>query len=296
MQSKEQIIKPKQPFVFNHSLARLKDFKSDGLTRYVDAQELSFALELKGQKVIVELKDQGQDLLSTLHSETLTADLIEHSLDAVSFHLSLQDDLSAFYQLAQKDDAFKPMLNELYGYHQVKFVTVFACACWALVTQRTPNSFAFESMKKLVQFLGDELNYQAKSYTTFPTPQSFLQSNARAALLEATNNTRKTERLLAIAEAFVTADEQFLRNAPYEEVARWLKKIHGLGQWSVDYIMHRGLGRMERSPWTDTQIMRVISESYTNSLSISTGDAKILAETYGWQQGYWVHYLKVLKD
>ncbi len=289
-------MKPQQPFVFKHSLARLKDFKSDGLKRYVDSEKLSFALQLKGQKVIVELKEQGHDLFCTLYSETLTEDLMEQSLDVVSFHLSLNDDLSEFYHLAQKDDAFKPMLEALHGYHQVKFLNVFACACWALVTQRTPNSFAFESMKKLVQYLGDELSHQGKTYTTFPTPQSFLNSDARAAILEATNNTRKTERLLPIAEAFVTADEQFLRNAPYEEVARWLKKIHGLGQWSVDYIMHRGLGRMERSPWTDTQIMRVISESYTKGLSISKGDAKKLAESYGWQQGYWVHYLKVLKD
>ena len=213
-------------------------------------------------------------------------------LEHLKWYLSLDDDLEPFYALACRDDAFRPVLERLYGYHQVKFPTLFSCVCWALITQRTPNSFAFKSMAKLAETLGTALTVNGERYTTFPEPSAFLTLDAPALVLEATNNTRKTERLLPLARELLTEDEAFLRAASYDEVYRRLKKLPGVGDWSVQYIMLRGLGRYERTPWTDTWLLEGVSRAYTGGLSISRGDAARLAESYGWYQGLWVHYLK----
>lgn len=292
MQSHTYTLEPTAPFNFKHTLEFLKDFKADGITRSVQDDSLRFAMFVQNQVVVIDVEHADIGLNCTLNAQQLSESLSSETLARVRFYLSLDDDLSDFYTKAQQDDVFKPILKSLYGYHQVKFPTVFSCACWALITQRTPNSFAYKTMSKLSELLGQSITFDGETYTTFPCAQDFLAKNASAAILEATNNTRKTERLLPIAEAFATADETFLHTASFEELATWLKTIHGLGQWSVDYIMLRGLGRKERSPWTDTQIMNSISKVYTQGLSISRGDAKKIAETYGWQQGYWVHYLK----
>lgn len=293
MQSQSFVLTPKAPFRFKHTLEFLKNFQSDGVLKGVTETRLRFALLVQNQAVLVSLEESAEGLSGTLHAELLNQALKDECLKQVRFFLSLDDDLSEFYQKAQQDDAFKAILKRLYGYHQVKFPSLFGCACWALITQRTPNSFAYKTMSKLTELLGDEMTVEGERYTTFPQAKDFLANGANAAILEATNNTRKTERLIPIAEAFAVADEDFLKMAAYDEVAKWLKNIHGLGQWSVDYIMLRGLGRKERSPWTDTQIMNSISKVYTHGLSISRGDAKKIAEMYGWQQGYWVHYLKL---
>ena len=116
--------------------------------------------------------------------------------------------------------------------------------------------------------------------------------NPQARILAATNNIRKTERLLSLIQAFAGADEPFLRYAPYGEVARWLLQIQGLGAWSVDFIMLRGLGRTEHTPWTDTGLLGAVSSVYTGGFEISLGRARELAEPYGSEQGLWAHYLK----
>ncbi|MGL4609968.1 MAG: DNA-3-methyladenine glycosylase family protein [Trueperaceae bacterium] len=164
----------------------------------------------------------------------------------------------------------------------------------ALVTQRTPNSFAYLTMQRFCELLGDSITVNGERYTTFPEAKRFLK--VRDKVLLATNNTRKTDRLMQIAKAYMSVDETFLKTASYEEVMRSVKKLKGLGQWSADYILLRGLGRYERTPWTDTVILDTISKVYTGSFRISDSDARKLAEHYGWYQGLWFHYLKHFAD
>jgi DNA-3-methyladenine glycosylase II len=288
----------KAPFDFQHTLTFLEDYKADGIHRKILENELRFALQVLGQPITVFVKSLGTvkrpRLELTLHAKKLNDDIIRAAKEQLTFYLSLDDDLTPFYKLAEKDNAFKPTLKGLYGYHQVKFPSVFTSICWALVTQRTPNSFAYVTMQRFCELLGDVITVDCEHYTTFPEAQKFL--NSRDKVLIATNNTRKTDRLMEIAKAYMTVDETFLKTAPYEEVMRAVKKLKGLGQWSADYILLRGLGRYERSPWTDTVILDTISKIYTGGFRISEGDAKRLAESYSWYQGLWVHYLKVFAD
>jgi DNA-3-methyladenine glycosylase II len=286
---------PTAPFDFQHTLTFLQDYKADGIVRKVLDNELRFAMNILGKPVAFFVKSVGTlkrpRLELTLHAKKLNNDIIKAAKEQLIFYLSLEDDLTLFYKLAEKDDAFKPVLKGLYGYHQVKFPSIFTSVCWALVTQRTPNSFAYLTMQRFCELLGNSINVDGERYTTFPEAKKFLGS--RDKVLIATNNTRKTDRLLEIARAYVTVDENFLKTAPYEEVMRAVRKLKGLGQWSADYILLRGLGRYERSPWTDTVIIDTISKMYTGGFRISDGDARKLAEHYGWYQGLWVHYLKV---
>jgi DNA-3-methyladenine glycosylase II len=149
-------------------------------------------------------------------------------------------------------------------------------------------------MQRFCELLGGDISIKGETYTTFPEAKDFLSS--REQVFIATNNTRKTDRLIEIAKDYLTINETFLKTASYEEVMRRVKKLKGLGQWSADYILLRGLGRYERSPWTDTEIINALSTTYTSGFRISDGDARRLAEGYGWYQGLWAHYLKVFLD
>lgn len=298
LQSTHLTLAPTPPFDFSHTLNFLSDYKASGITIKILENELRFALNVSGQPVTFFLRSIGTlqrpRLELTLHAQTLSDEILIKAKEQLDVYLSLNQDLTLFYKLAEKDDAFKPVLKKLYGYHPVKFPSIFCCMCWALVTQRTPNSFAYVTMQRFCELLGNRITVSDETYQTFPEAKDFLGS--RDKVLIATNNTRKTDRLMEIAKEFILMDEVFLKTAPYEEVMQKIKKLKGLGQWSVDYILLRGLGRYERSPWTDTQIINAISGVYTAGFRISDGDARRLAEGYGWGQGLWVHYLKVFSD
>jgi DNA-3-methyladenine glycosylase II len=294
LQTASLTLLPKAPFDFQHTLTFLQEHKANGIVRNILENELRFATNVLGKPIAFFVKSTGTvkkpKLELNLYAKKLDDSIISVAQKQLSFYLSLEDDLTPFYNLAEKDAAFKPVVKALYGYHQVKFPSLFTCMCWALVTQRTPNSFAYLTMQRFCEFLGDALIVDGERYTTFPEAKKFLR--ARDKVLIATNNTRKTDRLMEIAREYITLDEIALRAAPYDEALRVVKKLKGLGQWSAEYILLRGLGKYERTGWTDTVILESISHLYTGGFSISEGDAKRLAEHYGWYQGLWFHYLK----
>ncbi len=137
-------LEPKAPFSFEHSLAFLRAFQADGVAKFVGDKALRLPLLALGTPVLAELEPLGTLATPQLEVRLTSREVLdEPHLEAVRerlrFFLSLDDDLTTFYKDARRDDAFWPLAEGLYGYHQVKFPSVFAAACWALVTQRTPN-------------------------------------------------------------------------------------------------------------------------------------------------------------
>ncbi len=291
---------PTPPFDFEQTLNfvrrfRARDYERNPAHEQIEGSVLQRVASVNGEPVFFRVRDVGTGeelgLEITLHAKSLTDELVYATQDRIRFFLSLDDDLTPFYTLAKRDPAFSDVVQNLYGYHAFKVLTPFEAACWALIQQRTPNSFAHLTMKRLTELFGKSLEVDGVTHRAFPEASQML-GNPEKRVLEATNNTRKTERFLDLIRVFTTADEDFLRTAPYQEVSKWLTGIKGIGAWSIDFIMLRGLGRYERTPWTDTGLLPAISGVYTGGLEISQGSARELAERYGWYQGLWAHYVK----
>ncbi len=283
------------PFSFERTRAFIRTFYARDYERvpaYVQlrGETLRRVVSVCGVPVLFEVRAAGAGGLElTLYAEQLSDELVSATSERVKFYLGLDDDLKPLYTRA--DPIFEDVIKTWHGYHMLKVLTPFEAACWALIQQRTPNGFAHKTMAKLAEFFGSSLGFEGETYTAFPEAQAMLE-NPQARVLEATNNTRKTERLLYVIRAFATADEPFLRSAPYGDVAKWLGSVKGLGAWSVDFIMLRGLGRTEHAPWTDTGLLGAVSKVYTGGFEVSSGRARELAGRYGSEQGLWAHYVK----
>jgi DNA-3-methyladenine glycosylase II len=210
--------------------------------------------------------------------------------DRVAFFLSLHDDLRPFYAIGMEDPAFAPLIRRLYGYHQVKFITPFENACWAMLTQRNPIPSAKAIKQALSERFGASLDVAGQRYWAFPEAVRLAEADP-AELLELAGNERRAEYLQAAAAAFSGADEGWLRAAPYDEVAAWLRAIKGMGAWSVTFVMLRGLGRMEQLPVGEARLGQAAARVYGRALS----DAELaaIADRYGAWKGYWAHYLRV---
>ena len=282
------------PFSFERTLAFIRvfyarDYERVPAHKQIYGETLRRVVSVDGVPVLFTVRAVEEELELTLYTAHLSDALVAATTERVRFYLGLDDDLTPLYTRA--DPVFEGVVKTWRGYHMLKVLTPFEAACWALIQQRTPNGFAHKTMARLAESFGGSLVYEGETYTAFPGAQAMVD-NPQARVLAATNNTRKTERLLHVIRAFATADETFLRAAPYGEVAAWLGGIKGLGAWSVDFIMLRGLGRIERVPWTDTGMLGAVSKVYTGGFEISLGRTRELAERYGLYQGLWAHYVK----
>ena len=287
-----------EPFSFERTLAFIRAFYARDYERVpahkqIYGETLQRVVSVGGVPVLFTVRAEKDGLELTLYAVNLNDTLVAATTERVRFYLGLNDDLTPLYTRA--DPVFESVIKTWHGYHMLKVLTPFEAACWALIQQRTPNGFAHKTMARLSESFGGSLIYEGETYTAFPEAQAMVD-NPQARVLAATNNTRKTERLLHVIRAFATmnnpADEAFLRAAPYGEVAAWLGSIKGLGAWSVDFIMLRGLGRIEKVPWTDTGMLGAVAKVYTQGFEISLGRARELAERYGLYQGLWAHLVK----
>jgi DNA-3-methyladenine glycosylase II len=125
-------------------------------------------------------------------------------------------------------------------------------------------------------------------YPVFPEPGRLSEAGI-ARLEQVIHHTQKAAYLMAVAQAFSTSDEQFLRSGPYEMVTNWLRRIKGIGEWLASFILVRGLGRVEHLP-VEQRLIEAASRHYARPVDEPT--LLRLAEPYGAWRGYWAHYLR----
>ncbi len=214
--------------------------------------------------------------------------LTEVVLDRVSFFLSLSDDLDQFYRTAINDPNFAPVLQKLYGLHQVKFLTPFECAVWAVLSQKNALNAARKAKEALLEKYGTSLEINGHVYRTFPEPNQLAQAN-KEDLHGLLRHERREDFLSHITQAFGEVDERFLRTGDYDKVEEWLKNIRGIGDFSARLIMLRGLGRMDKLT-VEKRLLAAASRVYGRPMTEQR--LHVIAERYGKWKGYWAYYLR----
>ncbi|MFI6320956.1 DNA-3-methyladenine glycosylase family protein [Nonomuraea sp. NPDC050556] len=261
------------PFDFGHSLRFLGVFRPTSGDQTIADLTLTKAFRVAGQTVAVRLTPHDGGLRAEVLSGAAPAGELA---DRISFYLSLGDDLTEFYAIGRQDPAFTQVIDRLYGYHQVKFPTPLENLVWAILSQRTPLSVAARAKRAL--FVDD----------VFPDLDQLL-AVPEERLSELVGNVRKGERLYRALRGWAETDETFLREGPYDEVKAFLLGLPGVGAWSANFVLIRGLGRMDESP-VERELLKAAARAYGRA--VSEEDIRELAKPYGPWQGYWAHYLR----
>src|SRR5467141_714803 len=247
--SEEGSLRPTPPFDFAKSLDFLGMLPPMREDQTISEMSMTKAVRVGGRAIVFQLKPTGTIKMPGL-KYTLFADhpfsrgLTEVVIDRISFFLSLSDDLDHSYRTAINGSNFSPILQKLYGLHQVKFFTPFECACWAVLSQRNQLSAARKAKHALLERFGTGLEVNGHIYRAFPEPSQLAQASKEdlKALLK---HERREEYLSEIIKAFNQVDERFLRTAEYDKVEEWLKNIRGIGEFSAKLILLSGHGRVE---------------------------------------------------
>ncbi|GAA2157531.1 DNA-3-methyladenine glycosylase family protein [Actinomadura napierensis] len=277
------------PFDLGAALRFMGVFGPTAGEQSVDGGTLTKALRAAGRTVAARVVQAGDGVRATLHAaEPLTEDVVRAAADRISFHLSLDDDLTGFYAIGRKDPGFAPVLERLHGYHQVKFPTPLENLVWAILSQRAPRAVAAHGKHALRDEFGDGITVDGAEYAAFPDIEQ-LATLPEGRIAELVGNQRKGRYLHGALHAWLETDEDFLRTGPFGEVKDFLLSLPGVGPWSANFILIRGLGRMDEMP-LEKELRAAASRAYGRPLT----DAQLerIADGYGPWQGYWAHYLR----
>lgn len=286
---------PKPPFDFAKTLNFLGHFRPAMGEQAIGEGVLTKAIMCKGRVVVFRLASSGTveapELVYTLYTEDDLDEISQReALERIRFFLSLADDLQPFYAVGQDDPAFASVIDDLYGYHQVKFLTPFENACWAILSQRNSMSVSRGMKDRLTTHYGSGLKVDGIQYYGFPEPSQLAIAD-EAELNRVIGNRWKTAGILSVARAFDQVDEDWLYTAPYQSVETWLRSIKGIGAWSASFILLRGLGHMNQLPVAEKWLLEAARRTYGQP-TLTMDDLARLAKPYGDYAGYWAHYLR----
>jgi len=277
------------PFDFAQSLAFIAGFSPAAGEQRVTATALTKALVVGDETVAYALTaDAGTPgVRYTLYTQRPpAAQLRQAVLEQIAGFLSLDDNLAPFYAIGEADPVFAPVIRRLHGMHHVKFPTLAECACWFVLSQHIQMGIARAMKNRLVERYGGSISLHGTTYRAFPTFARLAEAGPTE-LATVIGNERRAASLRNVVAALSDADEQFLRTAPYEEAAGWLRRINGVGEWTASAILLRGLGRTEQLPPAVRPILSAMTKLYGPDATMAQ-----IAERYGGWIGYWSLYLR----
>jgi DNA-3-methyladenine glycosylase II len=162
--------------------------------------------------------------------------------------LGLDLDLSDFYARSARDSALDELAERYMGVKPPRFPSIFECLLNAVACQQLSLVAGLTLLSRLAATAGAP----AGALHTFPSPTDVL-GLPRSALRTLGFSERKAETILELAHAAAAGDLDLeaLEYLDDEAVVEVLVQRRGIGRWSVDYVLLRGLGRLHVFPQSD---------------------------------------------
>ncbi len=199
--------------------------------------------QLSGDPAQLEISDHGTDLdrLQEIASWVLFAEL----------------DLAPFYQMAASNATLKPVVHRLHGLKPIRPASLFEMTIIAITEQQISVAAAYRIRTRLVQRFGPAIN----GFFCFPTAKTLAQASLPD-LMACGLSRRKSEYISGLAQAVAQGalDLERLKELPDGEVRQVITSIRGLGNWTADYILIRGLARLNCFPAADLGIRTVVGK------------------------------------
>ena len=156
------------------------------------------------------------------------------------------------YRTASGDARLAPLARTFLGVKPPRFPTVFEAVVNAFACQQLSLEVGLELLNRLAALCGSRAGTPGDARFAFPTAQEMARLAPEK--YQAIGFSRqKTNALLSLARA-VTREGLDLETLAHEDdaaIRRRLLELRGVGRWSAEYVLLRGLGRLDVFPGDD---------------------------------------------
>lgn len=166
--------------------------------------------------------------------------------------LGTHTDLRSFYRLAARDKKLGPLARSFRGAKPSRFATVFEALINAIACQQLSLSLGIQLLNRLAETFGLAMSINGVRAYAFPRPQDLaglkLEDIRRLGL-----NRQKGRAMIELSTAMVEGqlNLESLEDRPDDEAVELLCGLRGVGRWTAEYVLLRGLGRLHVFPGDD---------------------------------------------
>lgn len=251
-------------------------------------------LDLDGRLALASVRDTGRldspQLTLELRGHALAPADLERAADQIARMLGITQDLAPFYAMAQSDPALRSLISQFHGLHLPCAATLFESLIFAVLGQQISARVARMMRMLLIQHYGAQMQFDGETYYAFPRPEAILESSPEE-LRGLKLTQRKAEYIHGIAAAVLSPDWPDPDDLPDAEIVRRLTALRGIGHWTAQWALLRGLSRPDALPLGDLALRRAVSRLWRNNQPVTDAQVAELAETWRPWRSYATAYL-----
>lgn len=205
---------------------------------------------------------------------------------------SLDDDLQRCYRIFESDPVMAPLLGRCRGLRMIRTPDLYEALMIAVVNQQVSVASAEAIRRRFYTALGDRMVSDGVTYINRPSPRRVLA--ARAATLRSLGLSRQKARY--VWEIAGRAAAGALDAAPFhalddEAAIARLMEIPGVGRWTAEIVLMRGLGRADVFPAGDLGLVVAAQRLLGRKRRPTEDELRAVAEQWRGWRSYGALYL-----
>ncbi len=248
------VLRPHAPFRLDLSVWAIRRRPTNLVDRW-DGRTYQRVITVDDRPVNIEVVAAGTpahpSLRVTASGEMLAQTTRAVVTDALDRLLGLQIDLRAFYRLANADPLLSLLVAHFRGLKPPRFPTVFEAVVNGIACQQLSLTVGIILLARLAQRCGPSITIGATEVHGFPRARDIvgLQSSDLRALGFSEAKARALLELATKVQAGL--DLESLNELENEDAITKLLTLRGIGRWTAEYVLLRGLGRINMFPGDD---------------------------------------------
>lgn len=242
----------KQPFRLDLTVWVLRRRAKNGIDSW-DGQRYQRVLILDDKPVLVTTHQENDDLNVRLKSNRPLSDSALAKLEGILRKVLGWDlDLGPFYKLAANDPTLDILTKQFVGVRPPRFPSLFETLVNAIACQQVSLDVGTLLLNRFAQQFGKSLADGNLKLHAFPGPQNLVDVDEDG-IKKLGFSYQKARAIQSAAYAIANGDISLerLEASSSEEALTGLQPFRGIGRWSAEYVLLRGLGRLDVFPGDD---------------------------------------------
>lgn len=276
---------PTPPYSFPLTANRFSRFSDEIVDRVTD-NRYQRLLSVDGQLALATVTNQGtiaKPLLDIELQGPKRTDLNRPEFLAQLRHILCTDlDLKPFYRSARKDELLAPLIKHFCGLKLASGPTVFESLVMGVLSQQVNLTFAYSIKRELVETFGRKWKADGETHYAFPEPKRFAEESEES-IRRFRLSRAKASALVRLGQAFASGalSQETIAALADKDVVERLIEIKGIGRWTAEIALMRGLARPDAFPGGDLGVVKYVAQGLLGKEEKATeADMRAFAERW----------------
>ncbi|NLD80966.1 MAG: DNA-3-methyladenine glycosylase 2 [Smithella sp.] len=256
MEQRKLTIPAVEPFKLEFTIWALRRRKTN-IVDWWDEERYSRVLVFDDQPVRMIITQEGTNRapnlgLTLISQKGLSLSTQTEALLIVGKMLGLTIDLHPFYKHAARNKFLRDLVRVFRGVKPPCFPSLFEALVNSISCQQVSLDVGILMMNRLAKRFGVKFEIDGLVQYAFPRTED-LENATEADIKDLGYSAQKARSIKELAQTFPRHDttSNCLTKLDNEQIVQFLTTFRGIGRWSAQYTLLRGLGRLDIFPGDD---------------------------------------------